>query len=159
MKTIPLTRGLVALIDDADYAAVSQFKWYAMKRGRQFYAVRTIRKPDGKRTAQYLHQFLMPGVPRIDHLDGNGCNDQQHNLRAATHAQNMQGFQHKRRGTTSKFRGVSWNKPARKWLARIRVCGKDLHLGCFDSEEDAARARDTAALKYFGKNAHLNFPL
>lgn len=77
MKTIPLTRGLVALVDDADYEAVSQFKWRAVKNGRRFYAKRTIPKAFGIASGhfQFLHQFLMPGVARVDHRDGNGLNN------------------------------------------------------------------------------------
>lgn len=157
MKEIPLSQGKVALVDDADYEAVNIHKWYALKIGYTFYAVRNILKPDGKRTTQYLHQFLMPGVPRVDHRDGNGLNNWRENLRPATHKQNLRGFCHKMTGTSSKFRGVCWHKKALKWEARIVVNGHKIHLGLFSVETDAARARDVAALKYYGEGAQLNF--
>lgn len=153
MKTIPLTQGQVALVDDADYTAVSQFKWCFHKG----YACRNIRKPGGKWATQYLHQFLMPGVSEIDHRDGNRLNDQRENIRPATHQQNLQGFQRKKSGTTSRFRGVCWEKRRRKWMAYITVDWKHKFLGYFDFEEDAARARDVASIKYFGEFASLNF--
>lgn len=157
MKTVLLTQGKVALIDDADYAVVSQFKWCAVKNGERFYAARNIRKPNGKQKLQYLHQFLLPGVGKIDHRDGNSLNDQRYNLRPATTRQNAQGVQRKRPGTTSKFRGVCWHKTALKWLTQIRVDGHKIHLGLFENESDAARAYDAAARKYFGDFASLNF--
>lgn len=157
MKTISLTQGKVALVDDADYEAVSQFKWYAHKVDRNFYAARRIWKFEGKRVFQYLHHFLMPGVERVDHRDGNSLNDQMENLRPATHQQNLRGFQQKRLGTTSRYRGVYRHSRLEKWAAQIKVDKKMLYLGVFDIEEDAARAYDVAARKYFGEFASLNF--
>lgn len=57
---------------------------------------------------------------------------------------------------SSKFKGVSHHK--KKWRATITYNYKNLHLGTFDDQIDAAKAYDTAALKYFGQYAFLNFP-
>lgn len=156
MKTIPLTQGKVALIDEADFEAVNRFKWCAAKDRQGFYAVRTVRKPDGSRTTQRLHQFLMPGSSRIDHRDGDGLNNQRHNLRPATRQQNAQSFRHKQLNATSKFRGVSWYPRYSKWQAQIQVSGKSIPLGYFVFELDAAKTYNEAALKWFGEFAHLN---
>lgn len=159
MKTIPLTQGKVALVDDADYGAVSQFKWYAAKMGRRFYAARALPRAGGKQVIQLLHQFLVPGTSGVDHRDGDGLNNQRFNLRPATHRQNGQGFRHKAAGTTSRFRGVYWNKRKKKWHARLKRNGNPAHLGYFSDETKAARAYDEAARKYFGDFASPNFPL
>lgn len=160
MKTIPLSQGKVALVDDADFEAVSQFKWYANKVGRRFYAARKVRKPDGNWTHLYMHKVLLPGAVEVDHRDGNSLNNQKKsNLRPATRLQNAQGFQRKRPGTTSKFRGVTWDKSRLKWIAQITVNKKHINLGRFINEVDAARAYDAAARKYFVEGfLHLNFP-
>lgn len=157
MKTIQLTQGQVAFVDDADYEAVSQFKWCVSRKRRCFYAVRGIRKPDGTWAIQYMHRFLMPGVAEVDHRDGNGLNNQREdNLRPATIRQNKRGFRRKSVNKTSQFRGVSWGQQRRKWQAAIMVDGKSILLGRFACEFDAARAYNEAALKYFGDFAHLN---
>lgn len=158
MKTIPLSQGKIALVDDADYEAVSAFKWYANKIGRRFYAARHFRR-EGKRSTQGLHQFLLPGVPRIDHRDGDGLNNQRDNLRPATTAQNAQGFRRKCIRTSSVYRGVSWHSARKKWRAGINVNGKRINLGDFALEADAARAYDTAAKQHFKDWSHLNFPV
>lgn len=161
MKLIPLTKGKFAMVDDKDFERVNQFKWFAQKMGHGFYAARTIVKPDGKKFQLYLHHFLLPGVARVDHRDGNSLNDQTENIRPATKQQNSRGFQRKKLGATSKFRGVCWNKRASKWIAQIHVTvgGDPVHLGCFINEEDAARAYDSAAVFYFGEWASTNFPI
>lgn len=60
-------------------------------------------------------------------------------------------------GTSSQFLGVYLNKYGR-WAAQIKKDRKVSYLGQFDLEEDAARARDAAALRMFGEFAVLNFP-
>lgn len=156
MKKIPLTQGQFALIDDADFKAVNQFKWCAANTRGKFYAVRTEFTP--KRKTLYLHQFLTSRKFRIDHRDGNGLNNQRHNLRPATIKQNGRGFRRKNSGASSKFRGVSWFEAKQKWEAAIRVSGRKIYLGRFKVEEDAARAYDAAARRYFGDFASPNFP-
>lgn len=71
---------------------------------------------------------------------------------------NVRALGTKQSGASSKFLGVSWYPPSGKWRARIRVSKKAIHLGHFSSEEDAAKAYDVAARKYFGDSTKLNFP-
>lgn len=50
----------------------------------------------------------------------------------------------KRKGTTSNIKGVFWNSTRKKWQAKIFFKGKDYHLGYFDDENDAGKARKRA---------------
>jgi len=58
---------------------------------------------------------------------------------------------------SSRYRGVCWLRQRKAWRARIEVNGKRLHLGYFESEEDAARAYDAMARECLGPAARLNF--
>jgi hypothetical protein len=58
---------------------------------------------------------------------------------------------------SSKYRGVCWFERNNKWQTQIRYDGKQHHLGCFEDEEEAARAYDKAARAHHGEKAQLNF--
>lgn len=101
---------------------------------------------------------LKPGDKRqCDHIDGDGLNNQRSNLRVCTIQQNSQSRK-KQKGTTSKYKGVSFDRQHRKWQVSIRVNHKHIHLGRFRSESAAARCYNKAALKYFGEFALTNHP-
>ena len=94
MKELPLTQGKAALVDDADFEWLSQWKWTAMRAKDTWYAVR---KPYvGKvRLTVMMHRQIANTKDGMhtDHRDGNGLNNQRTNLRSATPTQN----QHNRR--------------------------------------------------------------
>ena len=159
MKTIPLTQGFVAQIDDADYERVAQFKWSATRTKSNVYAIRKVRKPTGGTTSQLLHRYILGVTDRkidVDHKDHNGLNCQRNNLRKCVRGEN-DGNRRKTRGA-SKFKGVSWDSSRSRWRACIRI-EKTVHLGYFKDEVQAALAYDTAARIRFGVMANCNFPL
>lgn len=156
---IPLSQGLVALVDDEDYALViTAGKWSATKGGGggQFYAHRRFRQADGSTKFVRLHTFLT-GWPLVDHRNGDGLDNRRANLRPATVGQNNQN-RAAQANNTSGFKGVSWQRSRGQWRASIRADGRVFHLGEYTTPEEAARAYDAAALSLHGAFARLNFP-
>jgi hypothetical protein len=157
MKEIRLTQGQVALVDDENYDWLNSFKWYAIKDKNNFYAGRAI-VVNGTRTTQRMHQLIMGDNQlklEIDHIDGNGCNNHQINLRFCTNQENMMN-RRPNKNCSSIYKGVGWYERYGKWTARIRINGRLFNLGYFKIEEDAAKAYDVAAIKYFGEFAKIN---
>jgi len=93
-----------------------------------------------------------------DHINQNGLDNREANLRAATYAQNVCNRRKFSKTSRSKYKGVGWKKPMNKWTAQIGVNNKMKFLGYFENELDAARAYDNAARKYHAQFAALNFP-
>jgi hypothetical protein len=160
VKQVELTRGKVALVDDEDYEWLSQWKWraYTTLKNKSFYAVRTVRVNDHRTTVR-MHRVIMdaPDNLEVDHIDGDGLNNQRSNLRLATRSQNQANCPLSSRNSSG-YKGVYRYRPNGRWTARLRKGDRLLHLGCFDDREEAARAYDVAALEYWGEFARLNFP-
>jgi hypothetical protein len=157
VRQVPLTRGLWAIVDDGDHEAVTAAgPWYAADRLTVLYAARMVRRPDGRRTVQYMHQFLTDW-PMTDHANADGLDNRRANLRPADHSQNH-GNTRLQKNNTSGFKGVSWCKRSRRWRALINRNGRQAYLGVFATAEEAARTYDAAAMAAWGEYARPNFP-
>lgn len=154
---IPLTQGLFALVDGEDYEWLNQWKWCACKGHTTYYAVRYAPTQKGKRRWVRMHREILrlsEGV-QADHRNSYGLDNRKVNLRPATHNQNQ--WNRLPQSKTSKYKGVSWNKQLKKWHTKIQFNNKQIHIGVFDSEIEAAKAYDRKAQELFGEFAHTNF--
>lgn len=152
-KEIMLTRGAVAIVDDADYDKLTQYSWCVNAQG---YAVRGYRQ-NGVIHQERMHRAVVGDACvgfEVDHINGNRLDNRRSNLRIATRAQNAANISTVPH--SSKYRGVRKAKGRKVWTARICVNRKEVHLGQYKKEIDAAKAYNKAAIKYFGDFARLN---
>lgn len=137
MKDVPGYDGDYAVDDSSN---VYSFKWGNFRKlspvlnGRGYYTVGLHK--DGKVKRHEVHRLVAMTFLEdflndlhVDHIDGNKLNNHISNLRMVTHQQN-----HFNR-TTAK--GYYWHKPAKKWMAYIKVNGKNKYLGLFNTEDEA----------------------
>lgn len=153
MKLIPLTHGKFAMVDDADYDYLSQWKWQAYRSSGSVDTWYALRQTADRQTV--LMHTLVFGSKYPDHIDRNGLNNQRSNLRPASKSQNGANSKVKK-NNKSGFKGVWWYKPYGEWTAMVMCNGKRHFLGYFSDAVEAARAYDAAANKLFGDYAATN---
>ena len=153
IRYITLTRGLYAIVDAKNYARLSRYKWHAQQseRGSSFYACRTHQ---GRSIAMHREIMKPPRGMVVDHINGNGLDNREANMRNCTQLQNSQN--NRRAEGKSKFKGVF--PRGDKWQAAVQHNGEAIYLGLFDDEVEAAKARDRKAYELAGEFAYLNFP-
>lgn len=122
MRTIELTRGRVALVDDADFDwLVAMGSWQYINGG---YAAGRIPLPDGNKQFAYMHRVILSAGDEtdVDHVNGDRLDNRRSNLRVCTHFENCAN-----RGANSNSRsgikGVRWQSDKRKWQAIISIGG------------------------------------
>lgn len=158
MKTIELTKGQVAMVDDECYERLSAMTWSASPSRGTYYARHTARINQRNVTVR-MHRLILnaPENMQVDHINGNGLDNRRCNLRLCTQAENMRN-KRKRSKNKSGFKGVCWHRKIKKWQAAILGNGERRYLGYFVDPADAARAYDKAATELHGAFALLNFP-
>jgi AP2 domain/HNH endonuclease len=137
--------GLFALVDDSALELVTPYKW-SLAHGYAYSS-----------RVGFMHRFLTnaPKDKFVDHADKNRLNNQRANLRHCDRSLNAAN-NHSSRTNKSGYKGVYWLEPNQKWRAYIRVNGRAVHLGLFDTAHEAAVAYNAAASVAFGSFASLN---
>ncbi|MGC4375768.1 AP2 domain-containing protein [Fictibacillus sp. Mic-4] len=149
-REIPLTKGKVAIVDEEDYEKLSRYKWFTHGEG---YAARAIWKP--KRGIILLHRQIIGAKAGeiVDHINGDRLDNRKKNLRISDYKGNARNtVQRKKNG----YKGVYRTRNNQRWRACISTGGKQIHIGTFDCEIEAALAYNKKALELFGEFARIN---
>lgn len=159
MKEITLSNNKFVVIDDEDYDLVKNYRWFACKCSKKYYA-RTYYIQDenlGDRKS-LLIQHLIVGKPpkgkRLSFKDGNSLNCQRNNLEFITRSEAAHNYYKKvnyNKNTTEKFKGVIV-----LYSARIKFQNKIINLGNFSNELEAAKAYNNKAIELYGQRAKVN---
>lgn len=152
MRTISLTKGFEALVDDSDFAILDQWKWRVMESKGHRYAVRQ----DRAKKSVLMHRFLLnpKATQQVDHRDRNGLNNQRENLRVCEDSQNYANAKLSRRNKSG-FKGVCWDRVNGLWMAFIGAKPRKT-IGYSHHPKEAARMYDVAAVKRYGEFALTN---
>jgi len=150
---VPLTRGLVSVIDAADVPLVEGWNWSASAQGRSRvnYAVRAFANGQGGYSRVLLHRLLggaSPGVD-VDHIDGDGLNNRRSNLRLCARAENLWNVGPPSTNSSG-VKNVSWDASRQRWYVSLKANGKTVLIGRFENLLDAAIAADEARERLHG---------
>jgi len=153
VKSIKLTKGMEAIIDDDDFDLVNAFKWHFSTRG---YAHSTDRSGI-KRRCLKMHRLIMnaPAGMDIDHINGNKLDNRRCNLRICTRSENMFN-RPKNRLNKSGYKGVCWSNYLGKWKSSISCNGVVYHIGVFDDPKVAYDAYCAKAKELHGEFAFMS---
>lgn len=144
------------IIDIEDIEKIKEHHWYLNGRDKHRYA---RSKRNGK--IILLHRLIMnvlnedTKTMQIDHINGNTLDNRKQNLRIVTPHQNALN-KNKIDYGNNRHNGVHYLKRNKKWRAYITYNGKWIHLGVYDTEEEAINARIEAEKKYFKEYRRLD---
>jgi hypothetical protein len=140
------------LIDEQDLPLIQGKVWCVSTLG---YIVARCKETE---STVYMHRLIMgnPEGKCIDHINGNKADNRRCNLRLCDKAQNLRNMPKRIGKYTSLYKGVHFDKNRSKWKAEITFEYKNIHLGRFNSQIEAAKAYNSAALRLFGEFAKLN---
>lgn len=128
-----------ALVDEEDFWGLLAFRWSLSAGG---YAGRYDRENKFACSVR-MHRELL-GLKRgdgleADHINGDRLDNRRANLRVVgrqMNAQNLRPYV----STSSRYRGVTFNKKTGKWVAQHKLNGRHVYLGQHVTEEEAAEA-------------------
>jgi hypothetical protein len=165
MKEILLTKGKKVIVDDEDYPFLARFNWiaetaYSSILPPKFYAVRRISSFTGKSYLIGIENLILSnsynGGTRIVHKNNNSLDCRKENLEYRRSSLAVHNKRKTKSITTSKYKGVSWCKANRNWVAKMAKNYKSLWIGSFDNEKEAAEAWNKKAREVYGELAYQN---
>ena len=149
------------LFDVIDIPIVTAHRWFIAQSKRTIGGKTYIYHPKAycniKGHKFQMHRLILNPLKDmlVDHFNQNQFDNRRGNLRICTDHQNL-GNMGLAKHNTSGYRGVYWSKYHNNWKARIQGGDQYIYVGSYDTAEEAAKAWNEAAIKYFGSFARLN---
>lgn len=149
-KMVIEIKGYRILIDDDIAPAILARKWHVSRRSYGVYFATTIWTYNGKSYEVRLHRIIAEAPPGVlvDHRNGNTLDNRRENLRWCTNSQNAQNRSDGHKGIAG-YRGVTIER--NRFRAKIKVGGQSIHIGYFDTPEEASEAYEKKAKELFGE--------
>jgi hypothetical protein len=154
---------LVTIVDDEDFDKLNKYSWRLSNSG-YVRRMTTIRINGEKKSKSFtMHREIMTAKEGqiVDHINRDKLDNRKENLRFVTREQSNQNRGISSRNTNG-YKGVSLkvdhHKRKRPYEAKIKVNGKSIWLGTYETAIEAALDYDEMALVYHGDYAKLNFP-
>jgi HNH endonuclease len=142
-----LVKNTQVIIDEDRFHELIKYPWYITKK-------KAITSEYGILSRIVLNYT---GDLIVDHINNNPADNRRENLRIVTPQQNSMN-KSSAKNSSSQYLGVAWDSESKKWKASIYAHKKQINLGRFHDEIEAAKTRDIATKKYFGEYGNLNFP-
>jgi len=153
---VELSNDYTAVIDSADWPIVKGYHWHGLlgKSGIVYAAA-----SPHKRVTVYMHRLLLdaPAGARVSHHDHDGLNNRRSNISIRTCSEILRHNRGNGRNSSG-YRGVTYNRQIKRWVAQIGMDGVNTYIGTRDTAEDAARLYDETVRERFGEFASTNFP-
>lgn len=122
-------------------------------------------RESGRRYISYIHREIaerklgrkLTDKDIVKHINGDKLDNRRENINIITQLEQLQSnIDKNKERSSSKYRGVSYDKMNKKWVSQIRYQGKREYLGRYSTQEEAAQAYNNAAKEYYGEKARLN---
>jgi len=152
MPTMYINCEVPTEISEEDFDVLNGFEFSLTSDGRYLQCT-SPKQYDKRRLHDIVGEWMGLIGPEIDHKDTNGFNNERTNLRSATRNQNAANSKLSKANTTG-YKGVTFSKRHNKYMAKITVNYKTIHLGYFNDPEIAYNSYCNAAIKYFGQFAN-----
>ena len=160
-KYLPVNKGKdKAKVDTEDFVKLSKLSWRTVTStsGRGV-VVTSVQTPKGVRMVTLGAYLMKPpkGKQVYPRRFQNGFDYRKENLIVCTMKERQRILPKNRNKIgTSQYKGVSFYSKNKCWRAGIGVDGKSIHIGFYDTEDEAATAYNKAAIEHFGQQAYQN---
>jgi hypothetical protein len=156
---IPLTKGKVALVSPHRIVELQRWQWSAFLLDGGYYAYRHGKRNELESDVSMARQILGLGPTGEDereaeHANGNSLDNRDENLRPASRRENETNKPVRRDnklGVKGTRRRLSKRTGKYRFSVRITHMGREMHLGSFDSAEEAEKVYEEVARKLFGE--------